>query len=360
MDNLIGITYGMWRQLRREVHDDIDAKVRPMTRQLALMSLITSWKVRGENRIHGEAIARTEVPAPVFVLGHWRSGTTVLHTLLTQDEQFSFPRMYQVSNPHTFLGIPIERVVERQKFQARKRAMDNIQFDIMSPAEDEFATCPMSIRSHMISWSFPRQEPFYDRFLTFRQATPEEYEPWRKAFLWFLKKIIYKEGARRPLLKSPQHTARVGLLLKEFPEARFIHIHRNPYPVYRSTERLYKTGIMPTAFQQPPNPDFVTAGVLRRYSEMHDAFFEDRQLIPEGQYVELAFEDFEQDMLGSVAHIYERLRLDGYAQAEPKFKAHLESIKGYRKNEHTEIEEGLRQRIYTAWRRCFDEWGYQA
>ena len=360
MDNLIGIAYPQWRQLRQETHNDIDPQARPMTRRLTLMSLFAWWRGRGENRRYGAAVAKTEIPAPVFVIGHWRSGTTVLHNLMAQDEQFAYPRIYQVSNPHTFLSIPIERIVEQRTHAARTRPMDNVEFDLMSPAEDEFATCPMSIRSHMISWSFLREEPFYDRFLTFRQATPEEYEPWRKAFLWFLKKVIYKYNCCRPLLKSPQHTARIRLLLKEFPDARFVHIHRDPYMVYRSTERLYKTGILPTTFQQVSDPDFVTAGILRRYQEMYDALFEDRKLIPAGQYVELAFEDFEQDMLGSMARIYEGLGLNGYTQAEPKFKAHLETIKDYRKNEHPWLEESLRTRISTAWQREFQEWGYQA
>lgn len=360
MDNLIGIAYPQWRQLRRETKNDVDPPFRSLARRLTVMSLIDWWRGSRENRVHGDAIARLQIPAPVFVIGHWRSGTTLLHTLLAQDEQFAYPRRYQVSNPHTFLSISIKQAIERQIYETRRRPINGIEFDGLSPAEDEFATCPMSIRSHMVSWSFLRQEPFYDRFLTFRQATPEEYEAWRKAFLWFLRKVVYKENRRRPLLKSPQHTARVGLLLKEFPDARFVHIHRDPRIVYRSTENMYQTGILPFAFQQLPGASFLTEGILRHYREMYDAFLEDRKLIPAGQYVEIAFEEFERDMLSGLAHIYEELRLYGYAQAESNFRVQLQKIANDRRATHPELEPALRQRLYTTWRRSFDEWGYQA
>ncbi len=328
MDNIIGIAYAEWRELRREIktlaggHDDVDPDKKRFARRLTNMSLWTSWRARGENRQFGEAVATTEVQDPVFILGHWRSGTTLFHNLMALDEQFAYPRIYQVSNPHSFLRLPIERIMERQAraSEARKRPMDNVEFDLQSAAEDEFATCPMSIRSHMIAWSFFRQEPYYDRFLTFRDAPREDYERWRKSFVWFLKKVVYKYGCCRPLLKSPQHTGRVRLLLEQFPNARFIHVRRNPYVVFRSTQRLYETGILPHAFQASPSTDFAVDGILRRYKELYDAFFEDRALIPAGHYTELAFEDLEQDMLGCVARAYEAVGLDGYAQVGAQAK----------------------------------------
>lgn len=362
MDNLIGIAYPEWRELRKEVKNDIDPEKRATARRLTTMSLWKWWRGRGEMRMFGDAVSKVDVPDPVFVLGHWRSGTTLFHNMMALDEQFAYPRIYQISSPHSFLRIPIERIVAQQEQAAatRKRPMDNVEFDLMSAAEDEFATCPMSLRSHMISWSFFRQEPFYDRFLTFRDAPREDYERWRKSFVWFLKKVIFQYNCCRPLLKSPQHTARVRLLLEQFPNAKFIHVRRNPYVVFRSTQRLFETGIMPTGLQKAPPMEQVIDGILRRYKEMHDALFEDRALIPAGHYTEIAFEDVEQDMMGSVARAYEAVGLDGYAQLEPKLKAFVASQKDYQKNKHPQIEETLRRRIYATWQRAFDEFGYPA
>jgi hypothetical protein len=273
MDGLIGIDFATWRELLKENSYQVDAHRRKNALKLTAMSMVCTQRSRTERRFDGQ-VAAVQLEDPLFIIGHWRSGTTLLHSLMAQDGQYGYPRIYQISNPRTFLSIPIERVMERRGQQMRRqRAMDSVAFDPISPAEDEFAMSAMSIRSNLVGWSFLRREAHYDRYLTFRKAPPEDYARWREAFLWFLKKVQLKEG-RRLMLKSPQHTGRIRLLLQEFPEARFVHIHRNPYAVFRSMERLYKTAIIPPAFQDPPAGDFVTEGILGRYQEIYDAFCE--------------------------------------------------------------------------------------
>src|SRR5687768_18104609 len=44
----------------------------------------------------------------------------------------------------------------------------------------------------------------------------------------------------RSILKSPPHTCRVPTLLRLFPDARFVHIVRDPYAVYPSTLHLWR------------------------------------------------------------------------------------------------------------------------
>ena len=73
----------------------------------------------------------------------------------------------------------------------------------------------------------------YDRYLTFRGVPEREVDEWKQALVLFLKKLTWKY--RKPLLlKSPPHTCRIKLLLGLFPEARFVHIHRDPFAVYQS------------------------------------------------------------------------------------------------------------------------------
>lgn len=361
MDNLTGIKYGTLRELLRENPEGIDPSRRTLVRRLTLMSLWTSIQSRSESRRFDAQVAAARVEDPIFIIGHWRSGTTLLHTLLAQDAQFAYPRIYQVTNPHTFLSIDIEQIIQRRLATgSQQRPMDNVTFDPLSPAEDEFASCPMSIRSHMIGWSFPRREAQYDHYLTFREAPQADYERWRQAFLWFLKKVSAKYDGRRLLLKSPQHTARIKLLLQEFPGARFVHIHRDPYAVFLSTQRLYETGILPASLQTPPSLEAVTEGILRRYREIYDAFHEEQTLIPAGQYTEIKFSDLEQDMLGQVGGLYEQLKLSGFAAMEPQLKALIAKQAGYRKNIHPDIPEPLRRSIYQAWQPAFERWNYPA
>ncbi len=57
-----------------------------------------------------------------------------------------------------------------------------------------------------------------------------------------LRKLTVRHGSeKRLVIKSPVHTARVALLLKLFPDAQFIYIHRNPYEVFQSCVNMAGT-----------------------------------------------------------------------------------------------------------------------
>ena len=104
-----------------------------------------------------------------------------------------------------------------------------MELNFQVPQEDEFAPCLMSLRSLYLGISFPRREDDYARYLDFRGVPQHEVDEWKSAFTGFLKKLTFKYD--RPLvLKSPPHTARIRMLLEMFPDARFVHIHRHPYP----------------------------------------------------------------------------------------------------------------------------------
>src|SRR6185436_8984100 len=119
-----------------------------------------------------------------------------------------------------------------------KRPMDNVEWTMKSPQEDEFALCILCGKSPCTAWIFPKQREHYDRYLTFRGVSDEEIKQWQDTLMWFLKKLTWK--VQRPLiLKSPPHTCRIKLLLQIFPDARFVHIHRDPYTVFSSSRKTF-------------------------------------------------------------------------------------------------------------------------
>jgi len=98
---LCGITWGDWRNLVRANKVDFSYSLRALSTTLS--SIFNSINRRRENRIYGSRIAAVQIKPPLFILGHWRTGTTHLHNLLTVDDRFAFPNYYQVSYPHHFL-----------------------------------------------------------------------------------------------------------------------------------------------------------------------------------------------------------------------------------------------------------------
>jgi|GEM_PF-5298004 len=103
-------------------------------------------------------------------------------------------------------------------------------------------------------------------------------------------------------------SCRIKVLLELFPEARFVHIRRNPYDVFRSTQHWVRTGTSVWALQRPDHGD-LEGRTLRQYREVYDVFFEERGLIPGGHFHEIGFEALEADPIGQVRGIYEALAL---------------------------------------------------
>ena len=74
--------------------------------------------------------------------------------------------------------------------------------------------------------------------------------------------------------------------------------------------------------------------VLETYTEMYEAYFADRALVPPGQLVEIAYEDLERDRLGQLEMIYERLNMGDFNEVRPALEQYLASIARYKKNNH--------------------------
>jgi hypothetical protein len=290
------------------------------------------------------------------VLGHWRSGTTHLHNLLAVDRRFAFPNLYQVLFPHTFLASEGSLKGIFGALLPETRMFDNVKFAIDVPTEEEFALCNSTFLSSYMSTVFPRREEFYDRYLTMRDVPERELQRWRDAFVLFLQKLTWKY--RRPIiLKSPPHTCRIRLLLEMFPDARFVHIHRDPYTVFQSTKHMV-IGWDKTEHLQRRNFAALDARILRQYREMYDLFFAEQPLIPAGQFHEVGYEDLERDPLGELRKLYASVGLPDFTEVEPALIEYQKSLSGYQKNKHRELDPSLKSRIAGEWRRCFDAWGY--
>ena len=227
-----------------------------------LLSWVESWLY--DREVNAIAIAED----PIFILGHWRSGTTFLHELLALDtEQLAYPNTFQVMSPQTFLLT--EKVCARwfAGLVPNHRPMDNMQLGFQSPQEDEFAIALTTLQSYYLALSFPREQQHYERYLTLQDLSQDELKRWKEAFLWFLKKLTLKYR-RQLVLKSPPHTARIQRLLELFPRAQFVHIHRHPYQVFQSMQHYFATAGWLT-YLQKPDLQALDQAILRRYQTIY-------------------------------------------------------------------------------------------
>jgi hypothetical protein len=354
LTSICGLTLDEWLGLLRKHFFAVDPPYLPRAALMTGTSLVNSAIAFYEDRVYGSRVDAVEIQPPLFILGHQRSGTSHLQNLLSLDERFATPNVFQVLNPHIFLST--ERFSRAVSFIAPKtRLIDNMKFGFDVPFEDEFSTVG-SLHSPILWLVFPQWEDHYSRYLTFRGVPEEEIDRWRTSLVRFLKKLTWKHG-RPLLLKSPHHTCRIRLLLEMFPEARFIHIHRNPYKVFQSSKRQNLVALRTTSLQHSdslPIDDLI----IRRYQAMYDVFFEERGLIPDARYHEVCYEELERDPAGQVRQIYEKLNLPSFDAVQPALQRYLDTIRNYHKNEYPELPVTLRGKIARSWEKSFEVWGY--
>jgi hypothetical protein len=309
-----------------------------------------------ENTRFRSRLTSVRVLPPLFILGHYRSGTTHLHNLLSLDPQFAFPTFFRALNPHTFLTT--EAFLKRglQFLLPPTRVYDNMWFGFDAPAEEELALLSTSLLSHQLRWTFPRSWDHYERYLTLRDIPEPELIRWKDALVLFLRKLTWKDG--RPLvLKTPPGTGRIRLLLELFPDARFVHIHRNPYAVFQSTKHMVNVSTGASTLQHWGWTDLDTK-ILDSYRAMYDAFFEEHVLIGPGRFHELAFRDLEQNPVEQLRILYDTLGLGGFSRVRPLVERYVASQEGYRKNVFPPLDDDLRTRIRRTWHRSFAAWHY--
>jgi omega-hydroxy-beta-dihydromenaquinone-9 sulfotransferase len=321
------------------------------------MGMYNSMMSVVENLRYGRAIRETEVKQPpIFMLGHWRSGSTLLHNLMTSDPQFSFVNLYQAMFPWHFLTTEWLNAKLAGPLLPKTRPMDNVGMGFDQPQEDELALCVMTGHSPYLLPVFQGSTRKVDRFFDVQQGlTPSELEEWKAALTLLIKKITLKYG-KQVVLKSPSHTYRVKLLQEMYPGAKFVYIYRNPYTVYKSSIHVRNTMYEANALGKN-HLEGIPEDVFQTYESCFRTYERDRLLVPEGNLHEVRFEDLEVDPLGTLQKMYEGLGLTGFEGLKTALAPQMESFRKYKKNKFTDdpaVMEGVYQRMKYA----FDRYGY--
>lgn len=296
-----------------------------------LMSGANSLLNAVSSLIYGRRVAAQKLNRPpLFILGHWRSGTTMLHNLLTLNPELGFLNLYQCLNPGHFLLT--EKVIAplTEWMLSSTRPMDNMPLSWSLPQEDEMGLCVSTLLSPYIMIAFQDRMDVYERFFDPRDMTPKEQQVWKSALLSLLQKFALRSD-QTPVMKSPTHTFRVPTLMEMFPQAKFVYIHRNPRDVIRSTVRLREVLFTENSIG-PLHPECWLGQTVDVYERCIRSYENAKHLIPGKQLVEIGFEDLEANP-GEVVHrIHRELDLGGWEKTRPLLTSALAEFADYRKN----------------------------
>jgi hypothetical protein len=324
---------------------------------ITFFSAFNSMLAAIDRAIYSRKVAQVEITQPpIFILGHWRSGTTFLHELMIRDPGFTYPTTYQCYVPSHFVLTESWLAPLTSKLLPSRRPMDNMAAGWFRPQEDEFALVNLGIPSPYISMLFPARGEANPRYLDLRDLDENERQQWRGALLNFFRRLTFRDQ-RRIVVKSPTHTARLKTLLEMFPDAKFVHIVRDPYKLFMSTVNLWKSLNEVQRMQGTGDQQWVEEYVLSSFEKMYAAFEQDSKLLGDGQLFEMRYEDLVEEPVGKLRELYTALDLGDFSQVEPALQEHLAEVKNYRSNRY-EIPADKRDMILDRWKGYFERYGY--
>ena len=235
--------FAWWRMLAKN-----GLSIHPKYYGISLVTTVTT-AIHATLRMAQQASGASEAARtplahdPLFIIGHWRTGTTLLHELFIEDDRHSYPTTYRCMDPNHFLLTEGLFKPYLGFMLPSQRPMDAMATGWEKPQEDEFALAMLGAPSPYWSIAFPNLQP-QDTLAYEVEHLPEaERSRWERVFVTFLRECAWAAPPRdrRMVLKSPTHTWRIPTLLKLFPRAKFVHIVRDPYVVFPSTVNLWRS-----------------------------------------------------------------------------------------------------------------------
>lgn len=352
-----GMRLSTWMRSLAKNRFRISAEKIPTAISITAFSIGNSLAAILDNAVYGRRIGKVEFnEPPIFILGHWRAGTTFLHELLIRDPAHTYATTYQCFAPHHFVLTDAWLTPWTSALLPQRRPMDNMAAGWRRPQEDEFALGNLGVPTPYMSMMFPQLGPQNREYLDLHDLSTEEREAWKRELMRFFRRITFRDN-RRIVVKSPPHTARVRTLLEMFPDAKFVHIVREPNELFLSTINLWKSLNEVQRMHTLSDQAWIEDYVLSSHARMYAAFEADRQLLREDQLYELRYEDLIDDPLANLREIYDTLDLGDFSRVQAPVEQHLADVKNYRRNRY-ELSDEKRELVRQHWSGYFERYGY--
>ena len=288
-----------------------EARLHPLGRMLLRQSLVRALvnRLRLEDLCdrHPE-IREQPVREPVFVLGLQRTGTTLLHRLLTCEPALRPLLSWEALNPAPFKGVPL-----RGGRDPRIRLAELAERGLRYLAPEFFAIHPVEAHAPEedvllldLSFMSPTADatlgvPRYSAWLRDTDQRPA-YRSFRRAI-----QLLLWQRPGRWLGKTPHHLENLDALLDVFPDAKIIQTHRDPLRVVASYASMMAHGR--AIFSDHVDAHEVGAQLAGRAVRAVTRAMEVRERAPAASFLDVAYPDLLADPLKEIRRIYDFLGL---------------------------------------------------
>jgi hypothetical protein len=276
-----------------------------ITARELIVSLLENLQYMQRELDTSPGIADAPIDAPTFIVGLPRTGTTLLHNLMSQDPENRVPLTWEVMYPARFPNTPEGILRARRLTASRLGWADRLapQFRKIHPIAPDLpqeciaitAQVFMSIQFHT-THDVSAYEDWFER------------DPQTLAYAFhrrLLQHLQARKGPRRWLLKAPGHLFGLAALLAEYPDARIVQTHRDPLRVMASMAS--HATVLRRAFSDHADPRQIATDWSRRWGDALNNFLAVRDRSPQSAFLDLAYEEIEERPLDAVRKVYEFL-----------------------------------------------------
>lgn len=345
---VFNLNLAAWRSIRAR-HPE------PISRGLEMRFYLTGGMLSAlgalQQRLYCGELDQVALKPPLFLVGHWRSGTTLLHELLALDDRFTAPTTYSCFNPHHFL-LARHRAPSKN---TRTRPTGDIAISTASPQEEEFALLCMGARSPYEAFMFPSALHQFETLCDPGLLDGANQLRWECAITWILRATVCMSGAgQRLLVKSPSNSFRISRLDKLFPGAAFVRIVREPCAVFASTLRLWQTMWERYALAAPLAREVLIERILQTRIALERKLESAIRLLPADRITTLRYEDLVSDPRATIELLYDRLALGDPSPIVAKVSEYMS--RGRLRASPAADE--WRPLVESRWSEMFDAFGY--
>lgn len=245
------------------------------------------------------------IAAPIVVVGLPRTGTSHLHNLISADPALRSLPYWEALEPvlpsgaqpapgepdprlaSTQVGLDMIGAAAPLMERMHEMTLDGVHEEIQLLAID-FSSMFFETLALMPTW-----RDYYRR---------HDQTPHYRYLKQVLQVLTWSRGGERWVLKSPQHCEQIQSLLTVFPDATFVVTHRDPVSVTASVVTM----LTYTARMSVAHPDPIAYGAYwsQRVEDLLRGCERDRDLIPDGQAIDVRFHEFMADDFAMVERIY--------------------------------------------------------
>ncbi|MDY6874083.1 MAG: sulfotransferase, partial [Chloroflexota bacterium] len=295
---------------------------------------------------------KQDIKQPIFIVGNFRSGTTLLHRMLAKDERTTGMKSWEIyiapsitqrkiihaiMKVNRLIGRPIDKLLNA--FDKALREYSYMHPTGLREIEEDGQIFLHLWSSYNLYAFFPFPELIHN-YIYYDEEVPENQRRMDMSYYQeVLKRHVYVNGGKRYISKSPTFSAKVRSLHEQFPDAKFINLVRSPKNVIPSTISLYTNHWRTYGDPEEEYPLLESEVLLEQARHWYIHPHQYLKRLPEDQYIMVHYTDLVADPEATIKQIYRQFGMEMTADYAQVVHEESERAKQYKSNHHYSLQE---------------------